>query len=209
MLSSITPAKITQRSLTFLAGALLLVGFAVPARSQSQTDNTSVAEAARRAREQKRNASKPARTITNEDLPAAPVQPAAETAAAMPSSDSDNIDQAKPDQVKLDVEKTGGQSPEAVDNLTRKKAETEAALKRAKVELAQAQGELDVLQRKSALDTDSFYSQTNFAGDAAGKARLDAEAQQVSDKKSQVEALKAKVAALQAELGNAVEPTQQ
>ena len=88
----------------------------------------------------------------------------------------------------------------------KKKAEIEAALKLAKAELARAQSELDVLQRKSALDSDSFYSQTDYSHDTDGKARLDADAQQVNDKKSQVDELKSKVAALQAELGEASEP---
>jgi hypothetical protein len=99
-----------------------------------------------------------------------------------------------------------GSEPSAEADAAGKRAETEAALKRVKAELAQAQGELDVLQRKAALDSDSYYSKTDYARDSEAKARLDADAQQINDKKAQVDNLKAKIAALQAELGEAAEP---
>ena len=67
------------------------------------------------------------------------------------------------------------------------------------------QSELDILERKAVLDGDAFYSKTDDARDTEGKARLDAGAQQVKDKKSQVDDLKVKVAALQAELGETAE----
>jgi hypothetical protein len=179
--------------LLVIAGALLPLGLC-PGRAfaQAQSDNTSVADAARRAREQKKNAPKPARTLTNDDLPAAPAagQPAA---PAQANAESEAAEAAKA------LPAADAAAPAA--SAQKKKAEIDAALKRAKAELAQAQGELDVLERKSALDSDSFYSQTDYSHDAGGKARLDADAQQVKDKKSQVDELKSKVAALQAELG--------
>jgi hypothetical protein len=189
-----------------LTGAVLTLSL-LPgtAAAQSQSDTTSVADAARRAREQKKNAPKPARTLTNDDLPAPPAgQPAAGPAGGTES--------AAPEQASTESEAgTPAKAPAAettapAETAQKKKAEIEAALKHAKAELAQAQGELDVLQRKSALDSDSFYSQTDYSRDTDGKARLDADAQQVNDKKSQVDELKSKVAALQAELGGAAEP---
>jgi hypothetical protein len=87
-----------------------------------------------------------------------------------------------------------------------KKAENAAALERAKKQLALAEKELDVMQRKFALDSDSFYSKGDFASDKEGQAALDAEAQQMNDKKNAVEAQKAHVAELQALVGEQENP---
>lgn len=189
------------------SGALLfsLSFWPFGASAQSQGDNASVADAARRAREQKRATHKPARTLTNDDVPAAPAQPAQPVEAATGAAETPDADQAQasgestaPAKAPPTVRPVG--EPDA------KRAEREAALKRAKADLAEAQGQLDVLQRKAALDSDTFYSKTGYASDSEGKARLDAEAQQISDKKSQVDDLKAKVVALEAELGQTAEP---
>jgi len=200
-------SKFRSSVLFVLTGALLSLSL-LPgsASAQSQSDNSSVADAARRAREQKKNAPKPARTLTNDDLPVAP--PAGQSSAA-PAGGTET---AAPDQANTESEAGAPvKAPAAAETAApaagaqKKKAEIEAALKLAKAELARAQSELDVLQRKSALDSDSFYSQTDYSHDTDGKARLDADAQQVNDKKSQVDELKSKVAALQAELGEASE----
>jgi len=201
-------SKFRWSLLLVLTGALLSLGLLPGSVSaQSQSDNSSVADAARRAREQKKNAPKPARTLTNDDLPGAP--PAGQSSVA-PAGGTES---AAPDQANTESEAGAPvKAPAAAETAApaagaqKKKTEIEAALKRAKAELAQAQSELDVLQRKSALDSDSFYSQTDYSHDTDGKARLDADAQQVNDKKSQVDELKSKVAALQAGLGEASEP---
>ena len=183
-----------------MAAWLWLGLWPVGASAQSQSDNTSVADAARRAREQKKNAAKPVRTVTNDDLPPAPAAAAQPAAAAS--------DQATPDAENGAAAKSPApaESSASSDDAAKGKVEIEAALKRAKAELAQAQNELDVLQRKAALDSDAFYSQTDYGRDADGKARLDANAQQVNDRKSRVEVLKAKIAVLQAQLGESAEP---
>lgn len=189
-------------------GVLLSCGFfSTAVEAQSPSDNASVADAARRAREQKKNAPKPARTLTNDDLPPTPATTAQPATAATSSTEAASEDLAKSDGETATPGKTpaSGDASSANDS-AKKKAEVEAALKRAKTELAQAQNELDVFQRKAALDSDSFYAQTDYAHDTNGKARLDANEQQVNDKKSQVEDLKAKVAALQAQLGDSAEP---
>jgi hypothetical protein len=61
------PSKVS-----LIGSAALLVSLGLwpfLASAQSQGDSSSVADAARRAREQKRAAAKPARTLTNDDLP--------------------------------------------------------------------------------------------------------------------------------------------
>jgi len=66
--------KCHYRFFTFLIACVFLTGLSGAAPAQSQDGSApSVAEAARRAREQKKTAAKPVRTLTNDDLPAAPV----------------------------------------------------------------------------------------------------------------------------------------
>jgi hypothetical protein len=64
--------------------------------------------------------------------------------------------------------------------------------------LDQAELELNFLQRQIVLDQDVYYSKANYAGDTAGKARLDAELQQRQYLQSEIERLKAELAASQA-----------
>ena len=190
--------KCHYRFVTFLIACVFLTGLSGAALAQSQDDSApSVAEAARRARDQKKTAAKPVRTLTNDDLPAARVSGAnAAEAQINPAKAEDNAaatsDASQAQAAPVNDEKTREQN-----------AENAAALEHAKKELAQAEHELDVTQRKAALDSDAYYSKTDFANDKDGKANLDAEAQQISDKKQAVEALKARVAELQALVGEA------
>jgi hypothetical protein len=62
-------------------------------------------------------------------------------------------------------------------------------------ELDGVEQELKVMQREFDLDQNAYYSKTNYAADAAGKARLDAEAQQVQYLQSEVERLKGQLTA--------------
>ncbi|HEY6384235.1 MAG TPA: hypothetical protein VIX91_00975 [Candidatus Acidoferrum sp.] len=65
-------------------------------------------------------------------------------------------------------------------------------------ELDGAEQELKVMQREFDLDQNAYYSKTSYAADAAGKARLDAEAQQVQYLQSEVERLKGELTASKA-----------
>lgn len=189
----------------FAAISLVALGLAGPtktAEAQSQGDTSqSVAEAARRAREQKKSAAKPVKTLTNDDLPVATVA-AANVAEASGQPNEAKADAAAPPAAGTANEKL--KAPEDGEKAKQKRAEDRAALERAKKELATALGELDVMQRRAALDSDSYYSQTGFASDKSGKANLDAAAQQIAGKKQAVEELQAKVAELQTAIG---EPT--
>jgi len=180
------------------------------AYAQSQTDSTSVAEAAKRTREQKKNA-KPVRTLTNDDLPSAPGTAATATDQAKSTAVVEDADKSQQATVAPDgAAATPGGKPAAGAAATpadaeaaRKRAAIEEVLKRTKEELKESQSVLDILQRKTALDSDAYYSRTNYAQDTQGKELLDADAQNVNEKKSQVDELKAKVAELQAEVGEA------
>jgi len=167
--------------------------------AQSQ-DSQSVAEAARKARAQKKNTEKAPKVITDETLdvkkgdvqnataeqprmpgsPEAPAQPAAAAAPGTPAS------------------------PAAKDQ---KESKEVADLK---VKIKRAQDDLDLLQREQSLENDRYYSQTDYAQDTAGKAKLDDLKQQVTDKQQELERLKARLAELQpAQSGAASTPPKQ
>jgi len=186
-------------SIRVLGTLALCAGLSVSAFAQSQGDSaSSVAEAARRAREQKKNAAKPAKTITNDEIPQAPANV---TPAANPDNAAPAVDQAT-GTVSGDSKATDAKTKE-------KKAKASADLEVAKKDLERAQKELDVLQRQMALDSDAYYSKVDYQRDTDGKARLDAEAQQIADKKDQVDALKARVADLQAAAGESADQDRQ
>ncbi len=170
--------------------AFTLLPAAAPAQSQ---DSESVAEAARKARAQKKNPEKPAKVITDETLdvkkgdvqsavaeqprmpgsPETPAQPAAGTANT-PAQDSKNASE---------------------EDKARAALKERVALKE---KIKAAQSDFDLLQREYQLDQDSFYSSPDYAKNTAGKDKLDALKQQISDKQQEVEQLKAKLAALPA-----------
>ena len=166
-----------------LALPVLLAATLLPALTFAQSqDSQSVAEAARRAREQKKPPAKPAKVITEDD-----VKPAAQSSTAAPASTAASTDNATAPGA------PSASSATAPDAKEQKDSKEVTALK---AQLKQAQGELDLLQREQALDQDSFYSNSDYAHDTAGKAKLDAEKQQVSDKQQEVENLKARLAAM-------------
>jgi hypothetical protein len=148
----------------------------------------------------KKENAKPARTITNDDLPTGPAGDVANGAVSPAPA-------ANGDEAAMPAANAGGEKKPAADDeqAKQKKAEYAAALERGKKQLATALGELDIMQRKLALDSDSYYSKTDYASDKDGKVNLDEEAQQINEKKEAVEQLKARVAELQALVGEPAE----
>jgi len=178
--------------------------------AQSQ-DSQSVAEAARKARAQKKNTEKAPKVITDETLdvkkgdvqsataeqprmpgsPEAPAQPAAAAAPGTPASPASTAAGSSPAPAAKDQK----ESKEAVD---------------LKVKIKRAQDDVDLLQREQSLENDRYYSQTDYAHDTAGKAKLDDLKQQVTDKQQELERLKARLAELQlAQSGAASTPPKQ
>jgi hypothetical protein len=156
--------------------------------------NQSVADAARQAREAKKNAAKPTKVISDDDIDTKSVKPGAEglNVGSQPKSDS----QPPNDAAVSAVEATDAATAAAERNPPVKSGE-DLEIARAKEEVAEAAKQLDLLQRGSALDQDSYYSKPDYVNDKDGKAKLDAEQQQVSDKQQEVDRLKAHVAELE------------
>lgn len=182
-------------------GALVLVGAFLPVALSRSQDSQSVAEAARRTREKKRDAAKPAKVITDETLEVkkGDVQSAVAEEPQIAGA---------PDQAKQPV--NGVASPATTVGKTQaakdEKAKKEIAA--VKEQLKDALSDLDLLQRENRLDQDTYYSKPNFASDNAGKQKLEDEQQRMSDQRQEIERLKAKLADLQRSLGESSSSSQ-
>jgi hypothetical protein len=161
----------------------VLSALLLPAATFAQSQDTqSVAEAARRAREQKKTAPKPARVITEDDVkPAAPDAAPASPASGFPAPSSG-----------------GAPNPPAADGSKDPKDQKDSQeVAQLKEQLKQAQSDLDLMQRELALAQDTYFSNPDYVHDTAGKAKLDAQKQQIGDKQEEVARLKARILELQ------------
>jgi hypothetical protein len=169
-----------------LPAALTATLLSFPAPGQSQDQQTpSVAEAARRAREQKKKSEKPARVISEDNLKPAPGPtnpPDLQTAKAVAPV------AAPPAAAAPAAEPTPNEKKEAAANAA------EAASM--KTQLEELEKELDLLRRELPLERDNYYSKSDYGRDTAGKSKLDALQQQLTDKQQDVDALKTRLATL-------------
>jgi hypothetical protein len=163
---------------------------------RSQDSGTqSVAEAARRTREEKKAAAKqPAPVITNDTLKPAPSSDqAGNMAVPGPAAQPAPGSSSAPDQSAAPAgQPASAVNGEAADQKTKDSSEAAAM----KLQLAEAQKALDLLQRDLALQQDTYISNPDHARDIAGKAKLDAMLQQIAGSQQTVDALKAQLAAL-------------
>jgi uncharacterized coiled-coil protein SlyX len=180
-----------------LPAAVAVALFSFPAFAQSQDEQSpSVAEAARRAREQKKKSDKPARVISDDNLKPAPgptsppdlqtakaTEPGVSTEAAAPL--------AAPPEAAPAASPVKAAPPEKKES-----SNNSAEAASMKAQLEELQKEMDLLQREVPLERDNFYSKPDYTHDTAGKAKLDALMQQVTDKQQDVEALKARLGTL-------------
>jgi len=174
-----------------VAAHILVLGAARAQAPDSSSD--SVADAAKQARERKKDAASTKKVITDDDLPTTGMKPGDEgLQVATPNLDTEAPSAAA---VAADeaADKKAATSP-ADDPLKSTDPAKAAALK---AELAQAEENLKLSQRESALDQDTFYSNPDFQHDEAGKAKLADLQQQISINQQKVDELKARLEAMQ------------
>lgn len=156
--------KMLLRSLAMLLVALSLVAVTLAAQ-----DAPSVAEAARRARQQKQDAAKPAHVIDNDSLPPSHTD-SADSSAAVPSAPATPpADANAPAPADKAAATPGSGTAEGDADEDRKKAEI-AALKQ---QIADLKEKVNLQQRDIALSQDSFLSNPDHDRDKAGKEKLD------------------------------------
>jgi hypothetical protein len=177
-----------------LALSVLLEATLLPAAVFAQSQDTqSVAEAARRARAQKKNSEKPTKVITDDTLEVkkGDVQSATAEQLRIPGTP------ATPAQPASNAPSSAVQGEKKASD-DEQRAKDIAALKE---QIKQAQSDLDLAKRELALQQDTYFSNVNYARDTAGKAKLDELKPQVSDKQQELERLKARLTDLQAAQG--------
>jgi hypothetical protein len=167
----------------------LACSFALPLAAQD-SQNTSVAEAARRSREQKKATPKPAPIITDDTLTPAPT-PAPGAATNAPTGQQSPVP-AEGVAAPAGSTTPDENAPSAADVAEQKKKDGEALKQR----VAAMQSEVDLVQRSLSLDQDAYYSKPDFSNDKDGKAKLDAEQADLKQKQDDLAQLKAKFAAL-------------
>ena len=164
------------------------------ASQQSTSEDSSVANAARRNRDKKKTAPNPpksAKVITDDDL---------DRKNFKPGQDGLNVG-ASP---MMETEPPSAQavaSAEAADEAPEQQAkdvaEQDKQSAKLKLEVTEAENGLDVAQRQLALDQDSFLTNPDHVHDVAGKAKLDDEKQDISNRQQEIERLKVRLAALE------------
>jgi chromosome segregation ATPase len=134
-----------------------LAGIAVMAKHQDAPQQTgdAVADAARKAREQKKNEAKAKKVFTNDDVapapPAATAAPAATTPASTETKDGE-ANGAKPGEATTDAKGDKSAAPDNSEAAWRKRFSDQRA------KISQAEQELDFLQREAQKLQTQYYS---------------------------------------------------
>ncbi|HKV24995.1 MAG TPA: hypothetical protein VJN93_10435 [Candidatus Acidoferrum sp.] len=168
----------------WLAASALLPGLcltALPALSQQQTGD-SVADAARKTREQQKTAQKPKKVFTNDDF---------KSATPSPSASSSSTDKGSTSQA---TDNTQASSKTGTTDDAEKAWRQRFADQRAKI--AQAQQELDVLQREQSKAQVQYYNDPTKAMNEQ-YSRKD-----INDKQDKIDQKKKQIADLQQQLSN-------
>lgn len=169
---------------SLIVAGLCLAGLAANAQQQSSSQQSSgdqVADAARRAREEKKNAAKPKKVFTDDDVSkSAPApEPAPAAAAGGFGSATDTGNQGKQTDADATKEDPNG------EKAWRKRFQDHRA------KIAKAEKELDVLQREEQKASVQFYTdpqkamlqQNNRAEVNALRAKIDAKKQEIAQLK--------------------------
>lgn len=186
--------RVALLSVMFLTTcALLSCADEAMAQDLQTHQNQTVADAARRSREKKKDLTKQPRVVTNEDL---------------------DVKHFKADQEGLNLEAPATEAPdasaiagaEATDQAAASaKKESQsietaaeyAEIAKVKKQIAEAEEDLNLRQRELMLDQDTVYSNPNYTDSKAGKAKLDAEQEQINHGRQEIKGLQADLAVLQ------------
>jgi hypothetical protein len=188
------------RIISALLGASICLPVAASAQSQdaqssqSTSESSSVADAARRSRDKKKNpstTSKSTKVITDDDLAQRNYQPGPDVLNLGASANQERIPGSTEAAAGEAAEQDAKEAKEPDAN------EQDAEIGKLKLQVTEAEKDLDLARRQLALDQDTHFANPEYAHDVAGKAKLDAEKQQVDDKQQEVERLKSRLAALE------------
>jgi len=190
------------RKLTMVLPAALFAAMTVyPAASpngQSQDQQSSdaqtqsIADAARKSRQTAKNATKPSKVITDDDLDKENIKPGAQGLTV----DAPAKLETEPPSAEAvaDAAATPSVPP---DPATAAAASDDPEITRLKDKIADAEKDADLARRELALQQDTVYSNPDYQHDVSGKAKLAALQQQINDKQQEIDRLKTRLAALE------------
>jgi len=163
----------TLSRLAALAALLGLAAFSLPAQDQSSDD---VAAAARKAREQQKNAPKPKKVVTNDDIPSANTSaPASDATVAKANEKQDS----------------GKADEQAADNDPKSEAYWRKQFKKAHDKLDESGKELDILQRELEKDQIQYYPDPQTAlMQQHNRSDINEKTAKIDAKKKEIESLK-------------------
>lgn len=184
-----------MRHANTISVSLILLGTslcAAPA-ARPQNDQTSVAEAARKARAQKKS-EKPVPVTTNDTLePPKAGKPEITTPTAteptMPGATASV--QASGNSSTATTEEKPTTEAKAAD--AEKDPEAKKELEALKLQIRDIKREVDLAQRALSLANEDFYSKPDFSNNTEGKAKLDAMMNELAQKKDELTQLLAKL----------------
>jgi hypothetical protein len=165
----------------------------------------SIADAARQNRAQKKSTPKTGTVITNDTLSPTPASsaPASRTATAAPQATAGPDQSAQP----AAPAGTAASKPAAQPELSKEDAERlKAEIALIKQEFKDKQNEVDLLQRLLNLDREALNSKPDPSRDVEGKAKIDAEQDDLNQKSAEFEKLKAKLQSIAPELTTTAAP---
>ena len=184
-----------------LPAALFAVMTARPAASpngQSQDQQSSdaqkqsIADAARKSREAAKNATKPSKVITDDDLDKENIKPGAQ---GLTVDGPAQLETQPPSAGAVaEAEVTPSTPP---DPATAAAASDDPEIRRLKDSIADAEKDADLSRRDLALQQDTYFSNPDYEHDTAGKAKLEALQQQINDKQQEIDRLKTRLAAVE------------
>ena len=186
-----------HKFITVLPAALVAAMIVCPAAAQqgqsqdrqsSDAQSQSIANAARRSREKSKNATKPSKVITDDDLDKGNIKPGAQglTLDAQPKLET----QPPSPEAVADAASTS-----APDPVTVAAPSDDPEILRLKDAIADAEKDAELARRELALQQDTFFSNPDYDHDTAGKAKLDALQQQINNKQQEIDRLKMRLAA--------------
>lgn len=170
--------KTLLRSLALIA--LTLSAACIPLVAQ---DTPSVAEAAKRARQQKQESTKPAKVITNDELPSSPAPAPATGETPWPVGEASSADAKK-------------STADTAEDEARKKAEIESLQK----QISAMQHDIDTQKGAITLNEKTYDSDANRPRSSDLKNKIDQEKSDLERMQAALEDLKAKLEALGVEL---------
>jgi hypothetical protein len=182
-------------------GILLVIPVGlVHAQSVSgQADADPLAAAAKRARDDKKDASKPAHVWDNDTIPKAgqTISVVGQTTDASGDGTAVATDGTN-NPADVNGTATSQGSPSGVANAGGEGAYVQSRIANAKEKLASLRTDLDLMQRTLALDSQMYYSKPDYSNDRAGAQKLADEQAQIASKQQTIDEQEKEIAALQA-----------